>query len=77
MKTKKILVEATVEVPEDAQYYCGDLLGECIFYKCTSIGVVGDHWWQKVNSGSSPWKFIGHYKPNWMYQITDKIKINC
>lgn len=61
-------VELRVMVPEDATHYAGRLWDEPMFFKCTQIGVVGDHWWywedfQKV------WKFSGHYQPHELQRL--------
>lgn len=68
MKTRSISVVRVVEAPFDATHSYGDLLDNPAWYKCTQVGVAGDHWWF-WSSERSAWMFVGHYKPHWIEPI--------
>lgn len=58
-----ITVRVTVEAPDGATHYDGNLLGKPTFYKMTMVGVVGEHWWF-YNGGQ--WRLSQHSKPHWV-----------
>lgn len=67
MRTRSISVVRVVEAPFDATHFAGDLLDDPSWYKCTQVGVAGDHWWRM--DGAGVWKFVGHNKPSWIEEI--------
>lgn len=66
-----IKVVRTVEVPDGATHFFGDLLDDPAFYKMTMVGVVGEHWWVLLSSG---WVLSGHSKPHWVSEIKDEVE---
>lgn len=63
----RIMIPIFVDAPDDATHHFGDGEDMC-FYKCKSIGVVGDHWfiWNIVEKR---WVFLSHHEPHWIKKI--------
>lgn len=60
---REIQVTTVVTAPVEATHYGGDLLEDPRWYKCTQVGVVGDHWW-RYDKGRSEWVFAGYIPPH-------------
>lgn len=64
----KVVRTTEVMAPDGATHYGGDLLQDPTFYKCTQVGVGGDHWWW-YGRLSHEWKLAGHSKPHFIAEI--------
>ena len=67
----KIQFKVEVEAPDGATHFSGDLLDDPVWYKCTQVGAVGDHWWwySKARGG---WFLAGHSKPSrWLRSVEE------
>jgi len=63
-----IHVHSTVVAPNGATHYAGELLEDPSWYKCTQVGVAGDHWW-RWSKERNEWVLASHFKPNWLKEI--------
>lgn len=60
----------TIDVPDGASHYSGDLFDDHTFYKCTQVGVAGDHWWF-YKASSDKWVLASHHKPHWIEELPE------
>lgn len=73
----KHVITRNVVVPDGATHIsntCGLLDEEPRFYKCTQVGVVGDHWWF-WNYKHQQWHFVGHATPYWIRELPQEQEV--
>lgn len=70
----RIKITTCIDVPDGSTHYHGDLLDNPSFYKCTQVGVVGDHWWY-WHRQERQWKLSGHHKPHWIHELGAEMEV--
>lgn len=71
----KVITTTMVDVPEGASHFCGDLLDRPTFYKCTQVGVAGEHWWW-YQTTTKTWFMASHFKPHWIEELPEDDEVH-